>query len=351
MQAQDGKIWVVWYSNRLGNNDLFYSYYDGTWSSSGTQLTTDVSSDIDPAIIQAQDGKIWVFWSSYRTDDYELWYKTSQDNGVTWSTETQLTFSSTSWDESPSAVQAQNGKIWVAWQADRGGSDYDIYYKTLDGAWSSDVALVSGTTEDLLPSICQSTNTTIWVAWSSNVNDDFDIYYKATLADYDVVVRSVTSPSTLAYQGYNREVQVTVKNEGLESATFTVTTYYDSTPIGTQTVTSLASNSETTLTFNWNTTEVPYGSYVLSATASGLSGEEDLTDNSLTGNTVMVTIPGDVNGDKVVDLFDAASISAHWYPGPPVGPLGYDTTNDINNDGSVDIYDSAIVSAHWNEEW
>ena len=352
MQAQDGKIWLVWFSNRLGNDDLFFSYYDGTWSSFGTQLTDDTSRDIDPAIIQAQDGKFWVFWSSNRTVDFELWYKTSVNNGASWSTEEQLTFYSGSWDELPSAMQAQDGKIWVTWQADRSGQDYDIYYKTFDGfTWAGDVSLVSHNDEDILPSICQSANTTIWVAWSTSRNGDFDIYYISTLADYDVAVKNVTSSSTLTYQGYDRQVQVKVRNEGLQSATFTVTAYYDSTPIGTQTVTSLAPNTDEILDFPWDTTGVPYGYYILSATASAVPGEEDLTDNFLTGDAVMMTIPGDVNGDHVVDLFDAASISAHWYPGPPIGPLGYDITPDINNDGAVNILDAAIVSSRWGQSW
>jgi len=60
------------------------------------------------------------------------------------------------------------------------------------------------------------------------------------------------------------------------------------------------------------------------------------------------TIPGDVNGDKVINVVDAASVSAHWYPGPPRGPLGYGREADINLNGIVDIVDSAIVSANWN---
>ncbi len=351
MQAQDGKIWVVWYSNRFGNNDLFYTTYDGSWTSFGVQLTSDLGVDKDPAIVQVLDGTIWVFWSSYRSGDYELWYKTSIDNGVSWQTETQLT-SASSWDELPSATLTLSGRIWVAWQADRSGSDYDIYYKTFDGfVWSSDVRIVSDNDEDILPSIYRLANSTIWVTWATSRNGDFDIYYKYILADYDVAVKSITAQSTLAYQGYNRQVQVKVRNEGLLSATFSVTAYYNSSPIGTQAVTGLASHTETTLTFLWDTTGLAYGNYVLSATASGLVGEEDLTDNSLSGDVVLLTIPGDVNGDKIVNVVDAASNSAHWYPGPPIGPLGYSITNDIDIDGSVGIVDSAIVSAHWGQSW
>jgi hypothetical protein len=57
--------------------------------------------------------------------------------------------------------------------------------------------------------------------------------------------------------------------------------------------------------------------------------------------------PGDVNGNGVVSLEDASIISAHWYPGPPVGPLGFDAIADINRDGAVGLFDAAIVSAYW----
>ena len=349
-RTQDGKLWLVWYSNRNGNNDLFYSYYDGSWSSFGQQLTADLSNDKDPSIIQTQDGKIWVFWSSYRAGYFQLWYKTTMDGGLSWSAEIQLT-TTHDWDEAPWAIQAKNGKIWVTWQRNA-ANDYDIYYKTFDGvAWSSDTGLVTDNADEVLPSIYQTANATVWVAWSTSINGDFDVYYKKTLADYDVAVKSVTSDSTLAFKGYNRQVQVKVRNEGLLSASFSVTAYCNSTPIGTQSVTGLVSNGETTLTFVWNTTVAAFGPYVLSATATGLVGEEDFTDNSLSGSIVLLTVAGDVNGDKIVDVGDGAAVSAHWYPGPPVGPLGYSAACDVNADGKVDLIDSAIVSARWGQSW
>lgn len=64
-----------------------------------------------------------------------------------------------------------------------------------------------------------------------------------------------------------------------------------------------------------------------------------------------MTIPGDVNGDRIVDIFAIGTISAHWYPGPPVGPLGYNANADVNNDGTVDIFDIGIASSHWVQSW
>jgi hypothetical protein len=64
-----------------------------------------------------------------------------------------------------------------------------------------------------------------------------------------------------------------------------------------------------------------------------------------------VALAGDANLDHIVDVVDAAVISAHWYPGPPIGPLGYDTSYDLSNDGVINIVDSAIVSSDWNKTW
>jgi len=56
---------------------------------------------------------------------------------------------------------------------------------------------------------------------------------------------------------------------------------------------------------------------------------------------------GDVSGDGIVDILDVSGISAHWYPGPPIGPLGYDPQFDLNGDGAVDILEVGTVSAYW----
>jgi len=57
--------------------------------------------------------------------------------------------------------------------------------------------------------------------------------------------------------------------------------------------------------------------------------------------------PGDLNVDGVVNSLDLSLISAHWYPGPPIGPLNYDTNYDINSDGAINIVEVGIISAYW----
>lgn len=340
MQAADGKIWVVWYTRRTGNNELFCKVFDGIAWSDDTQLTYDLSSDWEPSIIQALDGKIWVFWSSFRTGDYEIFYKTSTDNGASWSSDTPLTISITSWDEAPAATQTRDGKILVAWQADRSGKDYDLYYKIYDGSsWSSDTALVNYRLEDQFPSIFQAENKSLWVGWSSSRADDFDIFYKLSIPDmHDGGITSVTPSQTVLYRGYENPVQISVDlwNYGLSQDTFTVTLYRDITEIGVETIT-LVSNTMTTLNFTWNTSSLSLGYYSLHAEVDVVPGEIDISDNNFTDGTISLTFAGDSNGDGRVDASDLFDLSKTY---------GLDTSGselnpecDFNGDGKTDVSD------------
>ena len=55
---------------------------------------------------------------------------------------------------------------------------------------------------------------------------------------------------------------------------------------------------------------------------------------------IPAAIPGDVNFDGFVNIFDINLVSANW--GSPGGPTG-----DANGDGSVNIFDINLISANW----
>ena len=171
-------------------------------------------------------------------------------------------------------------------------------------------------------------------------------------SEHEISITNVTSSDTwaYAYPGWIVEINVTVKNKGRAGATetFNVTAKYDNNVIGAQTVIDLANGATETLTFSWNITDVqPHSNYTIRAEATILPDEADIDDNIFVDGEVFVKIPGDANGDGAINIFDAAGVSAHWYPGPPVGPLGYDARADFNKDGAVNVLDAAIVSAHW----
>jgi len=74
---------------------------------------------------------------------------------------------------------------------------------------------------------------------------------------------------------------------------------------------------------------------------------------SITGQDYVwiLELHGDANDDLVVNIVDVSVLSAHWYPGPPTGPLGYDTVSDLNGDGAVNIVDLSITSSQWGQFW
>jgi len=115
-------------------------------------------------------------------------------------------------------------------------------------------------------------------------------------ADHDVAVINVTPSPTSVKTGELVNITVIVENQGTESETFNVTTYYDTTAIETQNVVNLASGANTTLTFTWNTTSLFYnlvwhpGTYTISTKASTVPGEDYIEDNTLVSpSTVRVS--------------------------------------------------------------
>jgi len=164
----------------------------------------------------------------------------------------------------------------------------------------------------------------------------------------DLAVINVILSKTIVGQGYTISIETTVKNRGFYFENFNVIAYANTTTIQTQTIT-LTSGNSTTITFTWNTTGVPYGNYTITANATILPGETATTDNTYINGDVLVTIPGDVNGDRTVDTSDLNAV-AEAYGSTSTNP-NRNPNADINNDGIVDIFDIGITSAHWGFVW
>lgn len=172
--------------------------------------------------------------------------------------------------------------------------------------------------------------------------------------EHDIELVSVATSRAIAYQKFIVNVTVTAKNIGKlgVAETFDLSAKYDNNIIRTQTVTSLTAGSSVVLVFSWNTTTTTlYQNHTIGAEASVVLDELNTANNVKVDGTVLVRLPGDVDGNKRVDVVDAAGVSAHWYPGPPTGPLGYDVNSDINGDGEINILDSSIISANWDRTY
>ncbi len=290
--------------------------------------------------MQAQDGKIWIAWT--RGDD--LFYKVLFENKTEAVPDTQLTSDETS--SHPSIMQAEDGKIWIAWDSDRLeiSEGLGIYCKTFYNGSSSEERTTFNDADDMWPSIMQDINGTIWIAWTSTRASNFDIYYKTDSPpqhDHDMAIFSVThDPNvTVAYQGLSISIEVLLQNQGKNWENFVVGCYANSTPIGNQT-THLPAGQLTSppVGFTWNTSDVNPGTYTIIANVT-ITGQNDTdpADNTFIDGQVLVKIPGDVNGEGVVDAFDFFDLSEAY--GSGIGDPSWNPDCDFNRDNKVDTSD------------
>jgi hypothetical protein len=93
------------------------------------------------------------------------------------------------------------------------------------------------------------------------------------------------------------------------------------------------------------------GRYSLKATVDSENtvAEDNEGNNELTKNDFMVTIMGDVNGDKKVNILDGVKLSLA-YSGTP-GSTQWNDAVDLNHDNVINILDATRISLHWGENW
>jgi len=166
---------------------------------------------------------------------------------------------------------------------------------------------------------------------------------------HDVAVLSVTPSNDMVYQGQTVNITVVVRNEGTTNKTFNVTAKYFNRIIKTETVTNLTRYESATLVFSWNTTGVPIDfDYEISAEASPVAGETDIADNIFVDGTITVEkprIPGDVNGDGIVDASDLFYLSKAY--GSELGDVNWNMSCDFNMDNKVDFSDLSDLNKNY----
>jgi hypothetical protein len=224
VQLANGTIMLVWQGDSGGNTEIYYmTTSNGTSWSDAEPLTTDLERDKGPHVTQTEDGRIWVVWASNRIGDYEIYCKTY--DGVSWSSDTRLTYSLNS-DVTPSILQTVDDTIWIFWSTSSATSDNNVYYMYSSdngGSWSGGNQFTTDSYEDVWPAVIQTRDTTIWVVWTSDRADqpewgNWDIYYKTSLAGdvnnngavdvYDLSLVGISYGTFEGMSGYNADADI-----------------------------------------------------------------------------------------------------------------------------------------------
>jgi hypothetical protein len=176
----------------------------------------------------------------------------------------------------------------------------------------------------------------------------YDSTYRFSHYTHDITIVDVICSKTIVGQGFTVRVNVTTQNQGNYEETFNVTLYANTTIINKLTTIILTSGSSTTITFTWDTTGVAYGNYTISAYAHPVLNETDLTDNTYVNGWVVVTVPGDINGDFKVNHKDLLLLASAY--GSEVEDAKYIPEADIDCSGKVDHKDLLILAANYGKE-
>jgi hypothetical protein len=164
-----------------------------------------------------------------------------------------------------------------------------------------------------------------------------------------VGIISVVTAKTVFGLGSSGNVTVNVADKGEYTETFNVTTYANTTNIGTQLVNSLNATCEAILTFAWNTSGLTYGGFTISAHVQPVAGQNDTSGNDFVLGTVKITVPGDINGDFKVSLADLVML-AQAYGSKPNG-ANWNANADLDNNGIVGLSDLVLLARHYGQHY
>jgi outer membrane protein assembly factor BamB len=177
---------------------------------------------------------------------------------------------------------------------------------------------------------------------------------------HDVAVTSMNNskngckPRPTIGQGQTLSVNFTAENQGEYIEVFNISVYANWTSINVTAVT-LNPGENRTLDFAWNTSGFEYGNYTLKAVADALLLETDVYDNAQF-DWIVITIPGDLNGDFSVSLQDLVILANAYgtqanHDPPGTGLHQWNPNADIDSNGVVGLSDLVIMALHYGQHY
>jgi len=167
----------------------------------------------------------------------------------------------------------------------------------------------------------------------------------------DLAVLNIDFNKTAVGVGQAMQINVLVANTGDYTESVRPRCYANGTSVTHFLMLPIPLNSSyaTVITFTWNTTDFPIGIYLLSANVTAATNETHTSDNTFIQGWVTVTIQGDLNGDFIVDIYDAIKLAGAFNSRP--GTPSWNANADINNDSTVDIYDAILLAGHYGQHY
>ncbi len=175
--ADGDKLHVIWQDRGDGDYDIFYSLFDGVDWQPALEISTDtLGGDQGPSSVAVADGKVHVVWPDPGDGDYDIVYRTF--DGATWQPEEEISTDAGTEDQFWPRVAASSTDVHVVWQDD-GDGDNDITHAHFNGTWQPELEICSDilTEDQLCPSVTV-VDDQAHVVWSDQGGGDRDILYR-----------------------------------------------------------------------------------------------------------------------------------------------------------------------------
>ena len=189
LRAHDGTIYLVWFSERGGNADIYMkTSKDGKrWSEHTVIIKGGGAGNFYPSLAQTKDGRIHLTWFGIdaKSKTFSICYANS-DDGAKWGTTQAITARHKGYNWAPTIVAANDGSIRIAWSSGRTGNKDVFIVQSKDGGktWQEPIQVTKHKNHDDLPDIVQKPDGTFLVVWTNYVpgkadylSKTADIYY------------------------------------------------------------------------------------------------------------------------------------------------------------------------------
>jgi hypothetical protein len=169
MLARDGRFYVAWSSKRqTGVNIYIKSSEDGrTWSSE-ERVTIGPGEDYYPSLAQTRDGTFHIAWFRLEREqaDMDIWYSRSQD-ARTWSIPIQIT-DSPKLEWAPSIHADSRDALHIVWSSGKTGNRELFVSRSDDGGlwWSPERQITQSDEEDDFPHMIETRQGEWILAWT-----------------------------------------------------------------------------------------------------------------------------------------------------------------------------------------
>jgi len=165
---------------------------------------------------------------------------------------------------------------------------------------------------------------------------------------HDISLQNIHCPDTV-YDTWMVYVTVTMKNKGTVPETFDIRLYSNDSLVDTKQVT-VNILEKVNVTLTWNTTGITVlSNYYLKVETDVLPNEINATDNTLNFGPVWTLLLGDVDGNRIIDIFDVTTVAIVY--GQVEGETGWYLMADLLRDGIIDIYDVVVASIQYGTEY